>query len=115
MKIYKFPWPPTINNYWAQIYGRVLLSKKGRIYRSEIIKQILIQGKLKLTGNIKVSVKMYPPDNRKRDIDNPVKCLLDSMQHGGLFDDDNQIKKLDLEMMPEKGGFVEVYLTKLDD
>ena len=32
---------------------------------------------------------------------------------GMNFKDDNQIKKLDLEMMPEKGGFVEVSIEAI--
>ena len=49
-----------------------------------------------LLGEIKLSVTLCPPDNRKRDIDNPMKALLDSLQHGLAFLDDNQIKKMDV-------------------
>ena len=115
MRTYEFPWPPSVNHYWMHIRGRAFIGKKGRMYRSEVAKQILIQGRHTFTGNLKVTVKMYPPDKRRRDIDNPIKCLLDSMQHGGLYEDDNQIKKLHLEMMTEKGGFVEVSIERIYD
>ena len=43
---------------------------------------------------ISVEVDAYPPDGRKRDITNILKVLCDSLQRGGLFDDDYQIAKL---------------------
>ena len=34
-------------------------------------------------GRLAVQVEVFPPDNRRRDIDNVFKALLDAMQHGG--------------------------------
>lgn len=60
----------------------------------------------KLTGEVSVEIDLYPPDRRRRDIDNPLKCLLDSMTHAGVYEDDSQIKDIELHMcepMPPEG------------
>ena len=60
----------------------------------------------KLTGEVSVEIDLYPPDRRRRDIANPLKCLLDSMTHAGVYEDDSQIKDIELHMrepMPPKG------------
>jgi crossover junction endodeoxyribonuclease RusA len=37
------PWPPTVNTYWRNFNGRVLISAKGREYRKAVADQVLIQ------------------------------------------------------------------------
>ena len=49
--------------------------------------------------------EVFPPDNRRRDIDNVFKALLDAMQHGGAYADDSQIVRLSIDKrMPVEGG-----------
>lgn len=48
-------------------------------------------------GQLTVHVKVFPPDARRRDLDNLQKALLDALEHGGAFADDFQIAKLELE------------------
>ena len=40
-------------------------------------------------------IDLYPPDNRRRDVDNSLKCLPDTFTHGGLYADDSLIYKTD--------------------
>ena len=47
---------------------------------------------------------MRPPDNRRRDIDNVQKALLDALQHGGAYADDSQIVRLSIEKGPPVAG-----------
>jgi crossover junction endodeoxyribonuclease RusA len=42
-------------------------------------------------GDLMVEIIIYPPDKRKRDIDNIKKALFDALQHAGLYEDDSQI------------------------
>ena len=42
-------------------------------------------------------LEFYPPDNRRRDLDNAQKALLDALQHGGAYRDDSQIVRLEAE------------------
>jgi crossover junction endodeoxyribonuclease RusA len=36
----------------------------------------------------------FPPDRRRRDLDNLLKALLDSIEHAGVYEDDSQIDLL---------------------
>ena len=106
MMIFDLPYPPSINTYWRhRVFGRrpiVYVTDAGVAYRSEI-KQLA--GIVRpLDGDLVVVVNLYPPDRRRRDIDNPIKALLDAMTHAGIWRDDSQIKKLTVEMMPKLGG-----------
>ncbi len=47
-----------------------------------------------LVGRLAVEVEVFPPDNRRRDVDNVIKALLDALQHGGAYLDDSQIVRL---------------------
>jgi crossover junction endodeoxyribonuclease RusA len=90
-----FPWPPTVNHYWRHVGSKVLVSKAGRQYR-ETIKKIVVASGLKITlrGGVGLEIVAYPPDKRRRDLDNILKSLLDAMQHAGVFEDDNQINQI---------------------
>jgi crossover junction endodeoxyribonuclease RusA len=57
-----------------------------------------------LTGPLIVQIEIFPPDNRRRDIDNVQKALLDALQHGGAYYDDSQIVSLSItkrDMVPQ--------------
>jgi crossover junction endodeoxyribonuclease RusA len=61
-----------------------------------------------------VQVQIHPPDNRRRDIDNVQKALLDAMQHGGAYRDDSQIVRLSIEKCePVAGGKTIVQIERL--
>jgi len=42
----------------------------------------------KLVGNMSLVMEVYPPDNRRRDLDNLLKATLDAMEKAGLYSDD---------------------------
>jgi crossover junction endodeoxyribonuclease RusA len=103
------PYPPTVNHY--KKVGRTITTKRGKIFQQKInspqtnrffyevwlkIQTLKAQEGLKSFDDdtISVEVYIYPPDKRKRDIDNPIKPLLDSLQKAGMYNDDNQIARL---------------------
>ena len=43
---------------------------------------------------LKITMVLQPKDRRKIDIDNRIKCVLDSLQEAGVFDDDFQVDEL---------------------
>lgn len=95
---FKLPYPPSINSYYRNYRGRMVISEQGRVYRQLILLTLwqCITNSEKsprkpLSGDLSVEVFVYPPDKRIRDIDNIQKCLFDSLQHAGLYHNDYQI------------------------
>jgi crossover junction endodeoxyribonuclease RusA len=103
------PWPPTANTYWRRNGGRYFISKRGQDYREYVAKACYAyQGLFVAEDRLRVKIKAYPPDKRKRDLDNLFKSTLDSIQHAGLYVDDCQIDKLSIERMPEYEGKISI-------
>ena len=58
-----------------------------------------------MAGMLAVKIRAYPPDRRKRDVDNLQKPLLDALEKGKAFYNDCQIKLLVTIMKhPVQGG-----------
>ena len=74
------PWPPSVNHYWRNFRGRMVIGAKGRAYRHAVIASVIEQGipRDRISCRLAVSIDAYPPDNRRRDIDNINKALLDA-------------------------------------
>ena len=98
------PWPPTVNTYWRMVNNRMLLSAKGRSYRKAVQDCVTVQRPYRHGDSLlTVVIQLHPPDNRRRDIDNLTKGLLDGLAKAGVYDDDSQIKRLTLVMnAPDK-------------
>ena len=90
------PFPPSINNYYVQTRNGRFISKKGKEFREQVITECIIQGisGIKYAGKVEFSVVLYPPDRRKRDLDNYKKALLDAITHSGVWVDDSQIDQI---------------------
>ena len=93
------PWPPSINHYWRRVGPRTLISREGREYRRAICGLLAPGGgggvrKPPAGGRIALCMDAFPPDRRRRDLDNLLKCTQDSLAHAGVFEDDSQIDLL---------------------
>lgn len=86
---FELPYPPSVNHYYRRVGRKTLISRTGRAYRLHV--QRLLLGTQPMDGHLAVRVELYPPDRRPRDIDNTLKSLCDSLEHGGAFHDDAQI------------------------
>jgi Holliday junction resolvase RusA-like endonuclease len=93
----ELPYPPSVNHYWRHVGPRVLISREGRRFRDRVGAILAASQIVRLDGPLTVTINLYPPDNRRRDVDNAMKALLDSLQHGGAYIDDSQIVKLNIE------------------
>jgi crossover junction endodeoxyribonuclease RusA len=109
------PWPPTVNTYWRNFNGRTIISAKGREYRQAVADQVLIQRVAKhVDYAVKVEIKAYRPDRRRRDLDNLLKALLDSLTHSGVMQDDALIEDLRVYWADEIGGMVKVTIEGME-
>jgi crossover junction endodeoxyribonuclease RusA len=105
----RLPWPPTVNHYYTVARGRKILSTRGRKYGKQAALEIIAQGAPCFKDSeVSVVIRAYPPDKRKRDIDNIIKPILDVLS-GPVFDDDCQVSDLRITRYnPRKGGEVEI-------
>ena len=62
---------------------------------------------------LRVQVECFPPDKRRRDLDNLGKSLMDSLQHAKVYADDSQIDFLSFERFPELFGKVIVHISEM--
>jgi Holliday junction resolvase RusA-like endonuclease len=99
----ELPYPPSVNHYFRMVGRRVLISREGRAFRGRVCSILAALGVRPLSGPLALEIEVYPPDNRRRDIDNVQKALLDALQHGGAYRDDSQVVRLAIE----KRGVVE--------
>lgn len=103
------PWPPSVNSY--KKVGRLITTKNGKLYQTRINTQetkefyyyvwlkirslkATTRMEMPLQSKISIEVNAYPPDDKKRDLDNLGKALFDSLVKGGLLQDDYQIDRL---------------------
>ena len=104
----ELPWPCSVNHYYftANVRGRLvrLIGKEGKQYQRSVRDVIANLGSPRLEGDLRIDeLVLYPPTRARRDIDNVLKCLWDSMQdredkkmgtvERGLFHDDCQIRE----------------------
>ena len=115
-----YPWPPTVNQYWLlNRNGSRRLSPKAWDFRRQAITVAQVAGldldtREPIRTPVRVSIKAYAPDRRKRDIDNILKGLFDAMTHTHIWEDDSQVKELHITMMgTDKPGRVEVEVSEL--
>lgn len=86
--------PDSVNTHWrTSKYRGQYLSKAGRQFRDNVQNFIKTQKHITFTGKIKVNIELYFKDNRKQDIDNYFKAILDSF-NGFLYTDDSFIYEL---------------------
>lgn len=90
------PWPITVNHYWITRGKRRFLSAEAQAFRAEV--GYIARPYLHWFGDSRLSVHIdcYAPDRRKRDLDNLIKSIQDSLQHACVFNDDNQIDRLSI-------------------
>lgn len=81
------PYPPSANHYWRHTkQGWHYISAKGKLYRDQVFLACL--GHLPFNKPVSISVAVYFPDRRKRDLDNLAKVLLDSLVQAQIIEDD---------------------------
>ena len=113
-------WPPTVNHYYTVSRGkkpRKILSEQARAYKDLCAWGMLEQGTPKLTGpRFCVTILARPPDNRKRDLDNLLKPILDALVEYGAITDDSKIDDLRIQRLNKvAGGAIRVVISEISD
>lgn len=114
MLILELPWPPSVNHYWVASGHRRYISRKGIEFRKCVL--VACQDNdIKFDGPVSITIGAYPPDRRKRDLDNILKGLLDSLEYAEIYKNDNQVARLFIERKEiEKPGKVIVGIKNYD-
>jgi crossover junction endodeoxyribonuclease RusA len=115
----KLPFPPTLNTYHRHIViqgkPRTILSKQGREYKQSVLNAVLFDDgdHPPMMGRLHVTIAVAPPDNRRRDLDNIPKSVLDSLTEAKIWGDDEQIDQLLIIRLPvEKPGYAMVTISE---
>lgn len=85
----RLPYPPSVNQYYRKLRNTMVISERGRRFLKEVKATVgVVETQL---GSLLVEIEVYPPDRRKRDIDNVCKATLDALTKAGVYQDDSQI------------------------
>ena len=111
------PWPPSVNHYWRRVGPRTLISREGRTFRRNVC-ALLCGGRPRKPpagGRVALAMDAFPPDQRRRDLDNLLKSVLDALEHAGVYADDSQIDLLLVRRgeVDRPHGHVEVCVERL--
>lgn len=110
------PWPPSVNHY--KKVGQLVKTNSGKMHQKRVNSnetisyyyQVYMISKqntpLKWCDYAQrkdiffdLKIDLFPPDKRKRDIDNVLKVLLDSLVHAHVIIDDSQISRLFIQKL----------------
>jgi len=117
MIVLNLPYPPSVNHMYINAHGRRFPNKKALDYKSQVADYV-VEYKVPKLGDAKLSLTIwvYPPDKRKRDISNIIKIVEDSLQDAGVYDNDFNIDILIVQRGEiKKGGGILVMLDKIEE
>ncbi len=107
------PWPPTANTYWRRNGNRYFISPKGIAYRNEVYFECFKYQESELYNKqLQLFICAFPPDRRRRDLDNLLKATQDALQYCKIYKDDSQIDCLFVKRMPDLGGHLLVKISE---
>ncbi len=99
--ILTLPYPPSGNHIHKHTRAGIhYLTPVARKYYADVAELFLINRQKGLDdGKLHVEIDVYPPDRRRRDLDNLCKTVFDACTKAGIWNDDSQIHKLVVEKM----------------
>jgi crossover junction endodeoxyribonuclease RusA len=111
------PLPPSVNTYYRNFRGIMVISKEGRAFKAAVADYIVEYRVPKLGDKkLKITMVLFPRDKRKIDIDNRIKAVLDALEDAGVFDNDFQVDHLEIiRGKPVKGGGIRVMIESIED
>lgn len=114
-------WPPSVNHVWRKAGHRTILAGKAREFRIVTASKVATaraEGRMPrqtITEPISVSMLLMPPDNRRRDVDNSTKAVLDALTHAGVWRDDSLVRSMKIYFGSVcHGGAVKLSITPME-
>ena len=113
---FDMPYPPSVNHYYVRTPKGTAVGAKGKKYRRDVGLMLTpFKHKFKEDDRLSVTINVFPPDKRKHDLDNILKCCLDSLQESHVIHDDNQIDMLTIIRRDViKAGYLSLWITVCD-
>ncbi len=115
------PWPPSMNHVWRLGPRRAYLDQQAQTFRIRAlaaVKAARISGTAPsepLAGPVAVMLECFPPDRKRRDLDNVPKAVFDAMTKARVWNDGSQVQlMLPFWGQKAKGGRVAVTVLPLD-
>lgn len=110
-----FPIKLSVNNLYRYTNSYVYKTKTAKDYQTLVYLKLLKEKKFTVEKLIFV-MEVYPPDKRKRDLDNLLKNVLDSLMYARMFHDDCQIVELHvIKKEVVKDGLLKISLKVKDN
>lgn len=86
----ELPFPVPLHALWLKHKGGGgIPTPRYQAYGREAWAMIAQQKPGKIKGPVSVAIRLVAPDKRKRDGDNLLKCLFDTLKRNGIIEDDN--------------------------
>jgi crossover junction endodeoxyribonuclease RusA len=110
----ELPYPPSVNHYWGQRGKIRFLTAKAKKFRQDVTSIVQeYHCDNDLDGRFKLEIVGYPPDRRKRDVDNIVKPVLDAFEHANVYTNDVCVTQLHVHKMPFEGKDASRIIVKM--
>ena len=93
MITFSVPIPPSNNRYYRHFRGMTVISPEGKAYKETVVK-LLSANAPGLDAPLSVSMRVFPKDKRKRDLDNYPKAVFDALTLAGVWVDDKIVEEL---------------------
>ena len=104
--------PPSINHYWLGNGYHRYISKKGTEFKRLLALKAKEAGAKLSNEQIKMQIIWSYKGNRRRDIDNILKPILDSLE-GVCYHNDTQITTLQVQKLLGTKDKLEIIITEL--
>ena|ERR1700679_3309758 len=116
LMVIELPWPPSVNHYWRRNGSRYYVSSEGQAYRNSLYSICApYRGVFERLARLSLIIEAYPPDRRRRDLDNLIKAVQDSLQYAGIYEDDSQIDFLAIKRNNSKDNKIIITLSVIID
>lgn len=102
---YTLPYPPSVNNLFANAKGGGRYPVPAyKAWKNEAGGQILTQGRKRVKGRFSLAIYVVRPDRRKRDVANLIKAVEDLLVEMQVVEDDSLAERVSIQWADE-GSF----------